>query len=148
MTDHPARIAPPGAVRRARHLRRSETEAEGLLWWELKNRQLNGYRFARQVPLGPYIADFVCRASKLVIEVDGSQHADSAADLRRTKWLNDKGYSVLRFWNHEVLNSRHMVLSMIVEALEGRLFAADHEAGFWPSASSPPRGEVPSEARR
>ncbi|MAS07553.1 MAG: hypothetical protein CL534_23060 [Ahrensia sp.] len=148
MNGHPARTAPSGAVRRARHLRRSETDAEGLLWWELKSRQLNGYKFARQVPLGPYIADFVCRAAKLVVEVDGSQHADNPADLRRTRWMNNRGYSVLRFWNHEVLNSRQMVLSMIVEVLEGRLFEADPEAGFWPSASSPHGGEVPSEARR
>ena len=148
MNDHPARTAPPGAVRRARHLRRSETDAEGLLWWELKNRQLNGHKFARQVPLGPYIADFVCRSAKLVVEVDGGQHADNGHDAKRTRWMNNRGYSVLRFWNHEVLNARHMVLSMIVEAVEGRMIEADFAAGFWPAASSPPGGEVPSDARR
>lgn len=118
------------------------------MWWELKNRQLNEYKFARQVPLGPYIADLVCRSHKLVIEVDGSQHADNPADVRRTLWLNANGYSALRFWNHDVLNSRGMVLSMIVDVLEHRLIIGSEAAGFWPAPSSPQGGEVPSAARR
>jgi very-short-patch-repair endonuclease len=64
---------------------------------------LNGHKFSRQIPLGPYVADFVYRDSRLIVEIDGSQHAESAADIVRTRWLNAGGYSVLRFWNHEVL---------------------------------------------
>ena len=132
-----------GATARARKLRKAQTEAEGLLWWELKNRNLNGFKFSRQVPIGPFIADFVCRQRKLIVEADGYQHAESPKDARRTQWLNKQGYSVLRFWNHDILNARQMALSMIIEALEGRLRDAGKEAGYWPSASSPLRGEVP-----
>ena len=127
----------PGATARARQLRRDETDAEGLLWWELKNRQLNGHKFARQVPIGPFFADFVCRQKHLVIEIDGSQHAENAYDLSRTNWLNEKGYSVLRFWNGEVLNSRGMVLDMILAAIEGRLEGCDPDIGYWPARPLP-----------
>ena len=132
-----------GATARARKLRKAQTEAEGLLWWELKNRSLNGFKFSRQVPIGPFIADFVCRERKLIVEADGYQHAENPKDTRRTQWLNSQGYSVLRFWNHDIFNARQMALSMIVEALEGRLHDVGKEAGYWPAASSPFRGEVP-----
>lgn len=122
----------------ARKLRKTQTEAEGLLWWELKNRNLNGYKFSRQVPIGPYIADFVRRQHKLVVEVDGSQHAENPGDAQRTQWLNSKGYPVPHFWNHEVLCARSMVLSMIVDALEERLAGDGAENGYWPAASSSP----------
>lgn len=131
-----------GATQRARELRRNETDAEGLLWWEVKNRQLNGYKFARQVPIGPYIADFVCRSSKLVVEIDGFQHAENPRDINRTRWINEQGYSVLRFWNHEVLQARRIVLETIVAALERRIEDFGEATGYWPAASSPLRGEV------
>lgn len=96
---------------------------------------MNGHKFSRQVPLGPYVADFCCRESHLVVELDGSQHAESAHDLIRTEWLNAHGYSVLRFWNHEVLKERRAVLDTIVAVLEGRLTAPSDNNQFYPAAS-------------
>jgi len=87
----------PGATPKARRLRREETDAERKLWSELRNRRLGGYKFTRQVPLGPYIVDFLCRPRRLVIELDGDQHAWSDTDDIRTGFLNRNGYSVLRF---------------------------------------------------
>lgn len=137
-----AQQTPPGAIQRARALRRRQTDAEGLLWWELKNRNLNGYKFVRQVPLGSYVADFVCREHRLVIEVDGGQHSDSNHDGLRTEWLNQHGYSVIRFWNHQILNERSSVLTMILDVLAGHLTEVSKEARFWPATPSPLRGEV------
>jgi very-short-patch-repair endonuclease len=124
----------PGATNRARLLRKTETEAEHYIWSDLRNRRLNGHKFSRQVPLGPYIADFVCRENHLVIELDGTQHADSDLDLMRTKWMNANGYSVLRFWNIEVMQQRRSVLDTIVAALEGRLKSRENNNQFYPSA--------------
>lgn len=108
-------------------------EAEYRLWGDLRNRLMNGHKFSRQVPLGPYVADFVCREHHLIIEVDGSQHAESSHDLIRTKWLNTPGYSVLRFWNHEVLGERRAVLDTIVAVLDGRLSSGDDNPQFFPT---------------
>lgn len=91
------------------------------MWGELRNRRLNGYKFARQIPIGPYIVDFVCRDVGLVVELDGSQHAEDRSDEKRDAFLNREGYSVLRFWNHEVLRERRAVLDTILAALDGRL---------------------------
>ncbi|WP_436006118.1 endonuclease domain-containing protein [Rhizobium sp. LjRoot254] len=124
-----------GATGRARELRKNETDAEYCLWTELRNRRLNGHKFSRQIPLGPYIADFVCREKNLVIELDGSQHADSQHDVIRTQWLNANGYSVLRFWNTAVLQERRSVLETIVAALDGRLTTRDDNNQFYPSCS-------------
>ena len=124
------------ATGKARSLRGSETEAEFRLWGELRNRLLNGFKFARQVPLGPYVADFVCRQQMLIVEIDGSQHAGSASDTLRDRWLNGQGYSVLRFWNHEVLRERRDVLETILAALEGRL-APSPGLRFAPATLSP-----------
>jgi very-short-patch-repair endonuclease len=122
-----------GKTDQARRLRRSETEEEYRLWGDLRNRLLNGHKFARQIPIGPYIVDFICRESHLIIEVDGSQHANDPADQRRTQWLNEQGYAVLRFWNHEVMRERRSVLEMIVAALEKRPIERDEVAGFYPA---------------
>ena len=122
-----------GATGRARELRHNETDAEHQLWTNLRNRRLNGHKFSRQIPLGPYIADFVCRQESLVIELDGSQHADSQHDLNRTRWLNAHGYSVLRFWNTAVLQERRSVLDTTVAALEGRMTDRDDNEQFYPS---------------
>jgi very-short-patch-repair endonuclease len=128
-------IRKSGATGRARELRQNETEAEYCLWTELRNRRLNGHKFSRQIPLGPYIADFVCREKNLVIELDGSQHADSQHDLIRTQWLNANGYSVLRFWNTAVLQERRSILETIVAALDGLLTTQDDNDQFYPSHS-------------
>jgi very-short-patch-repair endonuclease len=90
-------------VSRARALRLNSTDAERKLWGLLRGRQVQGLKFVRQFAIGPYIVDFVCREVALIVEVDGGQHADSAHDEKRTAFLNDQGYSVLRFWNNDVL---------------------------------------------
>ena len=106
---------------RARELRDGENHAEGLLWLELKDRRLGGHKFVRQFPVGPYFADFLCRKQKLVVELDGSQHADSAHDARRDSFMNGMGYSIIRFWSHEVLSQTTQVADTILAALDGRL---------------------------
>ncbi|WP_275784317.1 endonuclease domain-containing protein [Pararhizobium gei] len=124
-----------GATAKARNLRQDETEVEYKLWNELRNRLLNGYKFTRQVPLGIYVADFVCRERSLVIELDGAQHCDSLADIVRTRWLNEKGYSVLRFWNDEVLRERRAVLDTILAVLSGEISARCDATRFSPADS-------------
>ncbi|WP_409527101.1 endonuclease domain-containing protein [Rhizobium sp. P32RR-XVIII] len=124
----------PGKTAQARQLRQNETEEEYHLWSDLRARRLNGHKFARQVPLGPYIVDFLCREQRLVIEVDGFQHADSANDRKRTDWLNSHGYAVLRFWNREISRERRSVLETILAALSQRL-EVDRASGFYSPAS-------------
>jgi very-short-patch-repair endonuclease len=104
---------------RARQMRHEPTEAEAKLWSGLRAGRLNGAKFRRQVPIGPYIADFVCPAAKLIVELDGSQHADQQAyDARRTGFLVAEGYRVIRFWNHDVLGSCSDVLEAILQHLD------------------------------
>jgi very-short-patch-repair endonuclease len=100
-------------------LRRNASIAESRLWYVLRNRGLGGQKFVRQLAVGPYIADFVCREIGLVVEIDGGQHATSRADDGRTAYLNAQGYAVLRFWNNEVLANRDGVLSAILRVIEG-----------------------------
>jgi very-short-patch-repair endonuclease len=102
----------------ARRLRAEMTEAERKLWSLLRRKQLQGFRFRRQVPLGRYVADFACMSAHLVIELDGGQHAlRTEHDQRRTAWLESVGYRVLRFWNGEVFTSAEGVLETIRLAL-------------------------------
>jgi len=108
-----------GSVSRARSLRRNETEAEHRLWNLLRNRQLDGRKFARQLAIGPYFADFACREAALIVELDGSQHADSPGDEIRTQFLTAQGYSVLRFWNIDVLRDPEGVATSILAAIAG-----------------------------
>jgi very-short-patch-repair endonuclease len=124
----------PGRTSRARSLRANDTEAEYRLWSDLRNRRLNGYKFSRQIPLGSYIVDFLCREQRLVVELDGSQHAENERDDRRTDWLNRQGYSVLRFWNAEVLQERSAVLDTILAVLEGQLVERCDTIRFSPAA--------------
>ena len=100
-------------IRIARQLRVNQTVAETVLWNRIRNRQIDGHKFARQVPLLGYICDFVCRERKLIIEVDGGQHSESAADAIRDRRLIDEGYRVLRFWNNDVLGNTEGVLTTI-----------------------------------
>jgi very-short-patch-repair endonuclease len=109
------------ATARARSLRDGDNMAEALLWTELNDRKLGGYKFVRQFPIGPFYADFLCRKSRLVVEVDGSQHASSAADRRRDEYMRAAGYSVLRFWNIDVLKHMPSVCETVLAALQGRL---------------------------
>ena len=101
----------------ARQLRKQPTDAETHLWSRLRRKQLDGFRFRRQVPLGPYVADFACLDARLVVEVDGGQHAERAADTARTAWLESQGYRVLRFWNNDVLGNADGVVETIRSAL-------------------------------
>jgi adenine-specific DNA-methyltransferase len=98
----------------ARDLRKHLTEAERRLWWILRQRQLAGHRFRRQAPIGPYVVDFFCPSARLIVELDGGQHAAEADyDANRTRWLEQRGYRVLRFWNNDVLaNPEGVVESM------------------------------------
>jgi very-short-patch-repair endonuclease len=106
---------------RAQTLRAAPTDAERKLWHHLRDRRLAGAKFVRQAPVGPYFADFACRESKLIVELDGSQHVDSAHDATRDAFLVSEGYSVLRFWNDEALRRIDGVCETIMAALEGRL---------------------------
>ena len=105
---------------RARSLRKDLTDAERVIWNILRAHRLNGAAFRRQVPIGPYIADFVCHAAQLVIEIDGGQHFEpshEARDQRRDAFLARKGFGVLRFNNHDVLTNRMGVAEVIAEAV-------------------------------
>jgi very-short-patch-repair endonuclease len=104
-------------TQRARRLRRTATKAEAALWYRLRSRGLNGYKFVRQEPIGPYTVDLICRERRLVVEVDGGQHADNPGDVIRDKWLVDHNYRVLRFWNNDVLGNMAGVLETITTAL-------------------------------
>ena len=95
--------------------------AEACLWNELKAKKLGGHKFVRQMPIGPYYADFACRASRLIVEIDGNQHADSQYDRRRDEFMRNAGYSVLRMWNVDVLKEIDAVCAAILAALNGRL---------------------------
>ena len=88
--------------RRARELRLHMTNAERKLWYALRDRRFAGFKFRCQVPLGPFIADFVCFEERLVIEVDGGQHAEFVQDRRRDRWFAANDFRVMRFWNNEV----------------------------------------------
>src|SRR3984957_7545900 len=99
---------------RARTMRRAPTDAELRLWRRLRDRRLNGVKFRRQVPLGPYIVDFLCVGAKLIVEADGSQHAESFRDNIRDTYLESQGWKVLRFWNKEMLQNREGVLETIL----------------------------------
>ncbi|WP_371108609.1 endonuclease domain-containing protein [Rhizobium sp. RCC_161_2] len=130
----------PGKTQQARRLRKNDTEEEYRLWSDLRGRRLNGHKFARQIPLGPYVVDFLCRDKLLIVEIDGFQHATSPSDIVRTHWLNTQGYSVLRFWNHEITRERRAVLETILAALEGRIFERDDILRFYPAIK--PTGEI------
>ena len=112
MPDSPRR--PTG---RAQQLRNGATPAERLLWRHLSRRQLDGWKFSRQMPVGPFICDFLCRELSLVVEVDGGQHCENSGDLARTAYLEAQGFRVIRFWNNEVLQDVEGVLQSIGLAL-------------------------------
>ncbi len=120
---------------RARELRRDMTPAERRLWNILKLRQVEGFRFRRQHPIGPFIADFACLEARLVIEVDGGQHDESSTDPARDAFIRREGFKVLRFWNNEVMANLEGVCSVIAHALAERC----------PHPSLPPQAEEGAE---
>ena len=121
---------------KAQRLRRELTDAERKLWSVLRNRKLNGAKFRRQQPIGPFIADFVCQEQKLIVEADGGQHAENVRDARRTAFLEGVGYRVLRFWNNDILTNLDGVAQVIANAL-----STPHPAQAAPESPSPSRGE-------
>jgi len=105
-------------TRFARHLRKNSTNAERLLWRQVRNRQLAGFKFRRQFVIGRYIVDFCCLEQKLVVELDGGQHVDNVEyDDARTTYLESLGYRVIRFWNDDVLVRTSDVLEQVLLAL-------------------------------
>ena len=104
---------------RAKKLRQNMSEAETRLWHHLRAGRLNGYKFRRQQPMGNYIVDIVCVTPKLIIEADGGQHAEQAEyDQARSLYLNGLGFTVLRFWNDEILRQTDEVLAEILRVLQ------------------------------
>jgi len=105
----------------AKQLRNNPTDAEKLLWYFLRCRYFKELKFRRQVPLGPYIVDFICFSKKLVIELDGGQHNEDKNILRdknRDGWLENEGFAILRFWNDDVLRNIEGVLERILEKID------------------------------
>jgi very-short-patch-repair endonuclease len=106
---------------KAKQLRKNQTDAEKVLWKKLRNRQIYGYKFRRQVPIGSYIVDFMCVSIKLIIELDGGQHAEQQDyDRKRTAYLEAKEFQVVRFWNNDVLTNIDGVLESLTLTLSQR----------------------------
>jgi very-short-patch-repair endonuclease len=124
---------PDGAAARVRNLRQNMTEAETRVWRVLRAHRIDGRKFRRQVPIGRYIADFVCHEARLVVEIDGGQHdLSSPRESERSGFLQSQGYRILRFWNNEVLANPEGVYEMIVNEL----------AASPPPRPSPVKGRV------
>ena len=109
------------AVRKVRQLRRKSTDAEMKLWFAVRDRRLGGFKFVRQESIGPYVVDFLCRDRKVIVEVDGGQHAQNTRDQIRDAYLASEGYHVLRFWNSDVLGNINGVLETILSSLNARV---------------------------
>jgi len=129
----------------ARRMRLNQTSAEERLWRRLRDFPVQGTHFRRQVPIGPYIADFACMAAHLIIEVDGSQHGvgeNVARDAERTRWLESAGYRVIRFWNNDITNNMDGVLESTYAAVHGSTIAEPatfkHKRWWRPSPSGHP----------
>ena len=123
---------------RAKSMRSEMTDTERVLWLQLRAHRLDGLKFRRQTPIGRYIIDFVRHEQRLVIELDGGQHAESQHDMMRDRWLESKGYRVLRFWNSDVFQNRNGVLETIVSAARGAT----------PLPNPPPQGGRGSDGMR
>ena len=125
-----------GLLQRARYLRKHSTEAEYRLWFALRALKPLGFHFRRQAPIGNYIADFVCHRSKIVIEIDGSQHGEPEnvnRDEKRTAYLNSRGYRVLRFWNCDVMQGKEEVVAAVLRSLEAPPASVPMHAGDLPA---------------
>ncbi len=108
-------------LKKARSLRKSQTDVEGIIWRQVRNRQLLGLKFRRQVPIDKYIVDFLCIELKIIVELDGGQHVDATVyDEQRTNLLKKKGFRVVRYWNHEVLENLDEVMDAFTLTLSQR----------------------------
>jgi very-short-patch-repair endonuclease len=128
----------------ARDMRKAPTEAETALWKLLRNRRFSGHKFRRQQPIGDYIVDFVCFEAKLIVEADGSQHAESARDLRRDAWLEAQGYRIRRFWNADILHRPEEVAETLWHDLNA---ASPSPAASCGTLSQEGEGSAPSPGR-
>jgi very-short-patch-repair endonuclease len=106
------------SLKQAKKLRSDMTDAERRLWFRLRAHRFAGIKFKRQVPIGRYVVDFACMSRKVVLEIDGGQHADGEADRVRDRQLMEQGFKVLRFWNNDVLKQTDIVLETIMETLK------------------------------
>ena len=105
----------------ARKLRKNQTSQERIIWNLLRNQQFQGLKFRRQYPVGDYIVDFICKEIKLIIEIDGGQHNSEEGieyDLKRTEYLETKGYKVIRFWNNEIDNNLEGVYQSLMDMIK------------------------------
>jgi very-short-patch-repair endonuclease len=114
-------------TKRARGLRRVSTDAERKLWKHLRQPPLSAVKFRRQVPMGPYVADFLSYSARIVVEADGGQHAESDRDRARDPWFRQRGWRVLRFWNTDILKNMDGVLTTIMLALPFRQQTEGHD---------------------
>ncbi len=137
-----------GTLGLARGMRSMPTEAERVVWRMLRGRRFLAWKFRRQVPIGPYIADFLCFEARLVVEVDGGQHAENSRDVARDRWFEAEGFRVLRLWNHEVLKTPEAALDAVYAALEPvctegtkKADSAARAPSSGPSGHLLPRGE-------
>lgn len=103
----------------AKHLRSHMTESENRLWRHLRARRLNGEKFRRQQPIGPYVVDFVHFGARLIVEADGGQHNDAPRDEKRDNWLREQGFTMMRFWNNEIMSNPDGVLAAVMDAVTG-----------------------------
>ena len=132
----------------AQRMRHNPTDAERKLWSILRAKRLNGWKFNRQEQLDHYLVDFVCFKARLIVEADGSQHAESLADEARTSCLEGQGFRTLRFWNHDILTNPDGVATAILAALETPLPNPSPARGEGlkskrlPQSSSPSRGRI------
>jgi len=116
-----------GKTEIAKRLRRHQTDAERVLWFRLRDRRLGGWKFRRQMSLNGLVVDFCCPDARLVLELDGGQHADrTEQDAARTKNLETAGYLVLRFWNNDVISNIDGVLEEILKSLNPQLLEPPH----------------------
>lgn len=122
----------------AKSLRKRMTDAERRLWYRLRAHRLDELKFKRQVPIGPYVVDFVSLRNKVIVEVDGGHHAESARDEARDRYFAELGFSTLRFWNNDVLRSTDVVLEKILVATKRTPSPGSAEGAEPPS---PRRGE-------
>jgi very-short-patch-repair endonuclease len=120
-----------------RKLRGDMTDAEKRLWQRLRGRQMAGFKFRRQHPFMDFVLDFVCLETRLVVEVDGSQHQDNLRDRARDQRLHEAGFRVLRFWNNQVLEETDAVADAIWAALHAEALHVESD-GIYPSPSRPP----------
>jgi very-short-patch-repair endonuclease len=103
----------------SKKLRQGQTDVERKMWSLLRSRRLAGYKFRRQQPIGPYVADFCCFRPRVIVELDGGQHAEQAEkDQRRTAFLESEGFRVIRFWDNQVLKEMYSVMEVILEAMK------------------------------